>query len=165
MPGPVGPRQFDRVRRVRVYPEDHFCHLHLTYRGDRHHMVPCVEAVVDASDAGDDRTQLEVVGLLAPHGNSGALEGVLIGHQAVQSHDAGPGLGAPSGRPRPGRHGQACCAVRRSDDAVVAERGRWSVAPATASKIRAPVASCQQMVRMRARLDGSAAITGSTIAT
>ena len=112
-----------------VYPEDHFCRLHLTYRGDRHHMVlPDVEAVVDASDAGDDRTQLEIVGHYSPRlGALGALEDVLIGHQAVQEAmtlvlaDLGAALQAalvPVDTAEPLPHAVAL----RSDDAVVAQR-------------------------------------------
>jgi hypothetical protein len=87
-PVPVHDRFTIEIGQLEVYPDDHFCRLHLTCRGDRHHLVlPDVDAVIDASDAGDDRTQLEVVGHYSPPmGALGALEDALIGHRAV--HEA-----------------------------------------------------------------------------
>jgi hypothetical protein len=69
-----------------AYPRDHFCRLRLKCHGDRHHMVmPDVDAAVEASDAGDERTELELVGHYSPRlGALGALEDAVIGHRAVE---------------------------------------------------------------------------------
>lgn len=68
-----------------AYPKNHFCRLRLKCHGDRHHMVlPDIDAAVEASDAGDERTQLEIVGHYSPRlGALGALEDALVGHRAV----------------------------------------------------------------------------------
>jgi hypothetical protein len=67
------------------FPQDHFCRLRLKVHGDRHHMVlPDVEIALEASEAGDDRTELEIVGHYSPRrGALGAVEDVLVGHRAV----------------------------------------------------------------------------------
>jgi hypothetical protein len=68
------------------YPQDHFCRLRLKCHGDRHHMVlPDVDIAVEASDAGDQQTELEIVGHYSPRlGALGALEDALVGHHAVE---------------------------------------------------------------------------------
>ena len=68
------------------FPEHHYCRLQLRFHGDRHHvLVPDVRAVVEASDAGDGRTQLELIGHYQPRmGAVGALEDALVGHRAVE---------------------------------------------------------------------------------
>jgi hypothetical protein len=69
-----------------AHPDGHFSRLRLTCRGDRHHMLlPDIDAVLDASDAGDDRTELEIAGHYMPRlGALGALEDALVGHRAVE---------------------------------------------------------------------------------
>jgi hypothetical protein len=69
-----------------AYPKDHFCRLRLKCHGDRHHLVlPDVDAAVEASDAGDERTELEIVGHYSLRlGALGALEDALVGHRAVE---------------------------------------------------------------------------------
>ena len=68
------------------FPEHHYCRLQLRLHGDRHHvLVPDVRAVVEASDAGDGRAQLELIGHYQPRmGAVGALEDALVGHRAVE---------------------------------------------------------------------------------
>jgi hypothetical protein len=68
------------------FPQDHCCRLRLKVHGDRHHMVlPDVDIALEASDAGDDRTELEIVGHYSPRlGALGAVEDVLVGHRAVE---------------------------------------------------------------------------------
>jgi hypothetical protein len=85
-PVPIHDRFTIRFGQFDEYPEDHFCRLRLRFHGDRHHVVvPDVDAVVVASDAGDDRTELEVVGHYVPGlGPLGALQDAIVGHRAVQ---------------------------------------------------------------------------------
>jgi hypothetical protein len=85
-PVPIHDRFTIRFGEFDEYPGDHFCRLRLRCHGDRHHVVvPDLDAVVEASDAGDDRTQLEVVGHYVPRmGALGALEDAIVGHRAVQ---------------------------------------------------------------------------------
>jgi hypothetical protein len=69
-----------------AYPEDHFCRLRLKCHGERHHLVlPDIDAAVEASDAGDERTELEIVAHYSPRlGALGALEDALVGYRAVE---------------------------------------------------------------------------------
>jgi hypothetical protein len=68
------------------FPEHHYCRIQLRFHGDRHHvLVPDVRGVIEASDAGDGRTQLELIGHYQPRmGAVGALEDALVGHRAVE---------------------------------------------------------------------------------
>jgi hypothetical protein len=69
-----------------AHPDGHFSRLRLRCHGDRHHMLlPDVDAALEASDAGDDRTELEIAGHYSPPlGALGALEDALVGHRAVE---------------------------------------------------------------------------------
>jgi hypothetical protein len=69
-----------------THPDGHFSRLHLKFHGDRHHLLlPDVDAALDASDAGDDRTELEIAANYSPRlGALGALEDALVGHRAVE---------------------------------------------------------------------------------
>jgi len=90
------------------FPQDHFCRLRLKVHGDRHHMVlPDVDIALEASEAGDDRTELEIVGHYSPRlGALGAVEDVLVGHRAVEEamtvllNDFRVALEAAHSRPR-----------------------------------------------------------------
>jgi hypothetical protein len=85
-PLPIHDRFTIHFGKFDEYPGDHFCRLRLRCHGDRHHVVvPDLDVVVEASDAGVDRTQLEVVGHYVPGmGALGALEDAIVGHRAVQ---------------------------------------------------------------------------------
>jgi hypothetical protein len=71
---------------VEAHPDGHFSRLRLSCHGDRHHMLlPDVDVALDASDAGDDRTELEIAGHYSPRlGALGAFEDALVGHRAVE---------------------------------------------------------------------------------
>ena len=48
-------------------------------------VLPDIDVAVEASDAGHQRTELEIVGHYSPRlGPLGALEDTLVGHQAVE---------------------------------------------------------------------------------
>jgi hypothetical protein len=85
-PVPIHDRFTIEFGEFETFPQDHFCRRRLTCHGDRHHMVlPDVEAALEASDTGDQRTELELVGHYAPRlGALGALEDVVVGHRAVE---------------------------------------------------------------------------------
>ncbi len=85
-PVPIRDRFTIEFGEFEAYPKDHFCRLRLKCHGDRHHLVlPDVDAAVEASDAGDERTELEIVGHYSPRlGALGALEDALVGHRAVE---------------------------------------------------------------------------------
>jgi hypothetical protein len=85
-PVPIHDRFTIELGEFEAYPNDHFCRLRLKCHGDRHHLVlPDVDAAVEASDAGDERTELEIVGHYSPRlGALGALEDALVGHRAVE---------------------------------------------------------------------------------
>jgi hypothetical protein len=114
-----------------AYPKSHFCRLRLKCHGDRHHMLlPHVDAAVEASDAGDERTQLDIVAHYSPRlGALGALEDAVVGHRAMEEamfqlvSDLRAALEATNSR------ADATATVpdattRRSDDAVVTQRQR-----------------------------------------
>ena len=69
-----------------AHPDGHFSRLHLRCHSDRHHVVlPDVDVALDASDAGDDRTELEIAAHYTPPlGALGALEDAVVGHRAVE---------------------------------------------------------------------------------
>jgi hypothetical protein len=86
--GPVAIHDRFRIElgELETYPDDHFCRLRLTCHGDRHHMVlPDIDAALEASDTGDQRTELELVAHYSPRlGALGALEDAVVGHRAVE---------------------------------------------------------------------------------
>jgi hypothetical protein len=114
-----------------AYPKHHFCRLRLECHGDRHHLVlPDVDAAVEAGDAGDQRTELEIVGHYSPRlGALGALEDTLVGHRAVEDAmtqlvaDLRAALEAAASRTDPTATVLDATAPAR-DDAMVTQRQR-----------------------------------------
>ena len=85
-PVPIHDRFTIEFGEFEAYPKQHFCRLRLKCHGDRHHMVlPDIDAAVEASDAGHQRTELEIAAHYSPRlGALGALEDALVGHRAVE---------------------------------------------------------------------------------
>jgi hypothetical protein len=114
-----------------AYPKDHFCRLRLKCHGHRHHMLlPDVDAAVEASDAGDQRTELEIVGHYSPRlGALGALEDALVGHRAVEEamfqlvSDLRAALEATNSRAHPTTTAPDAT-TRTSNDAMVTQQPR-----------------------------------------
>lgn len=124
-----------------AFSEHHYCRLQVRLHGDRHHLlIPDVQGVLEASDAGADRTQLALIGHYRPRmGAVGALEDALVGHRAVEEaltqmlEDLKARLQVqPGPAPRPQPAARTEPAVRSSD--LDADDGRQERSPHTAGR-------------------------------